>query len=92
MKLFQEKKRGVKAMAYKFGRAYLGMKRNYKIALGNAKLEDNFDFWSSNSTVESLVKSRNEFCQLRLEMRKQRQVLIFEVRSQSYRIILFVKE
>ena len=74
MKWFQEKKRGIKTMAYKFGRAYQGMKRNFKIALASAKLKDNFDFWSSDSTVESLMKSRTDFCQLRFEMRKQRQV------------------
>jgi hypothetical protein len=72
--IVQEKKRGVKTMAYKFGRAYQGMKRNFKIALGSAKIKENFDFWSSESTVESLMKSRKEFCQLRFEMRKQRQV------------------
>jgi hypothetical protein len=72
---FQSKKRAVeKTMAYKFGRAYQGMKRNFMIAVGSAKLKDNFYFWSSDSTVDSLISSRKEFCQLRFEMRKQRQV------------------
>jgi hypothetical protein len=62
------------SMAYKFGRAYQSMKRNFLIALGNDKLKDNFDFWTSESTVQSLINSRKEFCQLRFEMRKQRQV------------------
>ena len=71
----QAKKRAVeKTMAYKFGRAYQGMKRNFMIAVGNSKLKDNFDFWTSDSAVESLINSRKEFCQLRFEMRKQRQV------------------
>jgi hypothetical protein len=63
-------------MAYKFGRVYQGMKRNFMIALGSAKIKDNFDFWSSDATVESLKESRREFCRLRFEMRKQRQVSI----------------
>jgi len=60
-------------MAYRFGRAYQTMRKNFMIALGSIKLsEENFDFWS-NDAIDNLVKSRKEFCQLRLEMRKQRQ-------------------
>lgn len=73
---FQAKKRaGGKSSAYKFGRVYQGMKRNFLISVGSsAKIEDNFDFWSSESTVQSLMDSRKEFCQLRFAMRQQRQI------------------
>jgi len=72
---FQAKKRACgKSMAYKFGRVYQGMKRNFLISLGSTKMKDNFDFWSSESTVQSLIDSRKEFCELRFEMRQQRQL------------------
>ena len=45
-----------KSMAYKFGRAYQGMRRNLAISLGYGKMKDNFDFWSSESTIESLIE------------------------------------
>lgn len=70
---FQGKKRA-ESMAYKFGRVYQGMRRNFLISVGSSKLKDNFEFWSSDSTVQSLIESRMEFCRLRFEMRKQRQV------------------
>lgn len=62
-----------KSMAYKFGKAYQGMRRNLAVSMESGK-KDNFDMWSSDEDIEALNQSRNEFCQLRLEMRRQRQV------------------
>ena len=42
-----------KSMAYKFGKAYQGMRRNLAVSMESGK-KDNFDMWSSDEDIEAL--------------------------------------